>query len=281
MKINLYTILIVVFATFVSCEDVIDVEVPTAAPRLVIEASLDWEKGTLGNEQLIKLSMSTAYFDVTSDSGVTGAFVKVTNTNTGEEFLFEDQNDGTYTTSSFVPIENDLYTLEIVHNNETYVGSEILVPVTDISNITQSTDGGLDPDLLELNVYFNDPADEDNYYLLRYYEEGDLFPVLREISDEFSNGNEMYNFYEKRDDEDNNEEPFEVGDTVEISFFGISERYYNYMRLLIEQYATGGDPFSSNSAQLRGNCVNQTNPENYPFGYFRVTEVEKTSYTFE
>ncbi|OMP32227.1 DUF4249 domain-containing protein [Mangrovimonas sp. DI 80] len=281
MKINIYIILLAIFGIFMSCEDVIDVEVTTATPRLVIEASLDWEKGTIGNEQLIKLSMSTPYFDVTSDSGVSGASVKVTNTNSGEEFLFEDQNDGTYTTSNFVPVLNDSYTLEVVYNNQTYLGSETLMPVTDISNVTQSVEGGFDDELLELNVYFNDPADEENYYFFRYYEEGDLFPLLADLSDEFINGNEVHDFWEKQDDEDNNEEAFEPGDTVEVSLYGISERYYNYVRLLIEQYYSGGDPFSSNAAQLRGNCVNQTNPDNYPFGYFRVTEFVKASYTFE
>jgi len=52
-------------------------------------------------------------------------------------------------------------------------------------------------------------------------------------------------------------------------------------RLLIEQYYSGGNPFSSTAAQLRGNCINETDEDNYPYGYFRATEVVKTSYTFE
>jgi len=52
------------------------------------------------------------------------------------------------------------------------------------------------------------------------------------------------------------------------------------MRLLIEQYYGGGDPFSSTAAEVRGNCINATNEDNYPFGYFRVTEVVKANYTF-
>jgi len=36
-----------------SCEDVIDVDLQDAPSRLVIEASIDWEKGTTGNNQTI------------------------------------------------------------------------------------------------------------------------------------------------------------------------------------------------------------------------------------
>ncbi len=254
---------------------------PTGRTRLVIEASIDWKKGTSGNNQIIKLSTSMPYFDIPSINSVTGASVKVTNANTDEEFVFTDQNDGTYSTSSFVPIVGNRYDLEVIYNNETYTASETLIAVPDINSITQSVEGGFDDELLEVNVYFDDPIDEENYYLISYFEAGDLFPYLGDISDEFLNGNEIHDFFEKDDDEDNNQAPFQAGDTVNINLYGISERYYNYIRLLIEQYYSGGDPFSSTGAQIRGNCINETTEDNYAYGYFRVTQLIKTSYTFQ
>ena len=73
--INYYIFVLTVFVLY-SCTDVIEVDVPVAAPRLVIEASIDWEKGTLGNEQTISLSLSTPYFD-DSNTAVTGASIIV------------------------------------------------------------------------------------------------------------------------------------------------------------------------------------------------------------
>ena len=29
---------------------------------------------------------------------------------------------------------------------------------------------------------------------------------------------------------------------------------------------------------VKGNIINQTNPENYPFGYFRLSEIDSTTY---
>ncbi|WP_338732281.1 DUF4249 domain-containing protein [Mangrovimonas cancribranchiae] len=277
-----YIIAILTFSLLLtSCEDVIDVDVPTAEPRLVIEASLDWEKGTTGNEQTIMLRMSTPYFETEENTMVTGAMVTVTNNDTGDIFSFTDQNDGTYTTTNFVPILNNTYSLEVIHNDETYEATETLMPVSDINNVTQSTEGGFDDELLELNLYFDDPANVENYYLIKYDVEGDMFPYLEDLSDEFVDGNEIHDFFEKDDDEDGEETPFEAGDVVNVSLYGISEQYYNFMRLLIEQYDSQGDPFSSNAAQVRGNCTNPTHPENYAFGYFRVTQVDKQTYTFQ
>jgi hypothetical protein len=264
-----------------SCEDTIDVDVPTAQARLVVEASLDWEKGTTGNVQSISLSMSTPFFDTNQDTSVTGAIVTVTNEDSGEVFPFDDNNDGTYSTSTFVPILNNTYHLEIVYDGETYEATETLMSVSDINEVNQSIEGGFDDELLELNLYFTDPANIENFYLIKYDVVGDLFPYLEDVSDEFTDGNEIHDFLEKDDDEDSEETPFEAGDVVNISLYGISEQYYNFIRLLIEQHGSQGDPFSSTAALIRGNCINPTNPDNYAFGYFRVTEVDTATYTFE
>lgn len=281
MKPYINFVLILILIPFSSCEDVIEVDVPTGQTRLVIEASLDWEKGTSGNEQEIKLSTSTPFFSDNTNTAVTGASVAVINENTNETFVFADENDGTYTVNTFAPIAGDTYRLEVVYNGQTYTARETLTTVSNINSVSQSIEGGFDDELLELNLYFDDPADEEDYYLIRYYETGDLFASFEDVSDEFTNGNEIHDFWEKQDDEDNNEQPFEPGDVVDVSLYGISEQYYNYMRLLIEQYDSGGDPFSSTAAEIRGNCINSSNPDNYAFGYFRVTQVIKETYTFQ
>ncbi|PHS06575.1 MAG: hypothetical protein COA88_10240 [Kordia sp.] len=281
MKIHIKYILLTLSIHFISCNDVIDVDVPTATPRLVIEASLDWEKGTVGNEQTIKLSNTKPYFDIATSNIVAGASVKVTNDNDSTEFIFIDQNNGEYTTTSFVPVLNQSYTLEVIYNNETYNAQETLMPVSSIINIAQSYEGGFDDEVLDVSIYFQDPPDEDNFYLVRFKEVGDLFAELEDLSDEFVNGNLIDTWFEKEDNDDTNEESFIPGDIVNIDLHGISERYHNYIRLLIEQSNSGGDPFSAVPAALKGNCINHIQPDNYALGYFRLTEVAKVSYTFQ
>jgi hypothetical protein len=266
---------------FFSCTDVVDVDVPYGGSRMVIEASLDWEKGTPGNEQTIKLSEMTPYFNDVGIQIVTGAFVNVTNDNNGESVQFIDQKNGTYTTSVFTPIINQSYTLEVNYNGETYIAKEILTPVVDIEKVDQSTENGFDKDVIEINIYFNDPVEFENYYLSKFHERKDLLPTLLDVSDEFINGNEMHIFYEKFNNDDTNEKELLPGDIVDIELYGISKTYFNYIRLLIEQNGIGGDPFSTIPAPLRGNCTNPANPDNYAWGYFRLTEVNKTTYIVE
>nr|AOE05617.1 conserved hypothetical protein [uncultured bacterium] len=265
-------------AIIFSCTEPIDLTVPTESPRLVIEASLDWEKGTLGNNQTIKLSLSTPYYD-TAPNPVSGASVIVENTTNGDVFIFNDQQDGSYTTTNFVPIINNTYNLEVIYNNETYTAQETLISVSEINRIEQSREGGSDEEELDLTIYFDDPANEVNFYYITFLEGEDLLPTREIMSDEFTNGNEMSLLYEE--DEADAEDEILPGDEVDINIFGVSEQYYNFLNRLIEQGDNAGDPFATVPTRLRGNYINLENPENYAFGYFRVTESVNEVYTFE
>lgn len=281
MKNYLIKLLLPFLIFSVSCTDVIEVEVPEAPPRLVIEASIDWKKGTSGKEQTIKLSLSTPFFDNIIETEVTGALVKVTNDSDKTEFIFTDQNNGNYTTDEFVPVMGQSYTLEISYEGEIYRASETMTPVTEITSVFQSKDNGFDKNALEINIDWNDPANIENFYLTKFQRRGDLLQTLFDLKDEFTDGNRMTIFYEKLKNDDTGETEFEPGDVVDIYLHGISEQYYNYIKLLIQQSGGPGGPFSTTPAEIKGNCINISDPENYAFGYFRLTEVDKKVYIFE
>ena len=69
---------------------------------------------------------------------------------------------------------------------------------------------------------------------------------------------------------------------VTIRNYGISHRFYNFMFTLLQQGSEeGGGPFETQPATVRGNCINQTNQDNFPFGYFRLSEVDEVIYTIQ
>ena len=75
--------------------------------------------------------------------------------NDGSFFEFNDQNDGSYTTSNFIPVLNDNYTLEVMTGGETYSAQETFMPVVPILEVYQSTEKFL-PEVLEVNFDFLD-----------------------------------------------------------------------------------------------------------------------------
>lgn len=281
MKNYIFKLLLPLLIFSGSCTDVIDIEVPEAPPRLVIEASMDWTKGTPGNQQLVKLSRSTPFFNNLNEPQVKGAIVSVTNDSDKTEILFTDEDNGNYSTNEFVPVMGQSYTLKILLDNEVYLATETMTPVTGITSVFQSRENGFDKDALEVNIEFNDPQGIENFYLAKFQRRGDLLQTLFDVKDEFTDGNKMSVFYEKLQDDDSGEKEFEPGDIVDINLHGLSRQYYNYIKLLIQQSGGQGGPFTTTPAEIKGNCINTTNPENYAFGYFRLTEVDKKVYQFE
>lgn len=264
---------ILLVSIFISCTEVVNIDVPNAGPRLVIEASINWEKGTTGNNQTIKLSTSTAYFDSNPDTPVTGAMVMVIKDSDGTQFNFTDQNNGEYITSNFVPEIGASYTLTINYNGNTYQAKETLTGVNSIKRVEQ--EDGFNEDEYRVKVFIDDPKDEANFYFGEFTQNNVKVPSLAIIDDEFTNGNEAFLLHI---DELNT-----VGTTVNIKVFGVSERFHNYIQLLIEQSGTsgGGGPFQATPAKLNGNCKNINNPDEDVLGYFRLSEFTKTDYTIQ
>ncbi|WP_299229514.1 DUF4249 domain-containing protein [uncultured Psychroserpens sp.] len=270
MKKLIY-ILIIIFAY--SCEDVIDLEVPTSEPKLVIDASINWFKGTFGNEQSIKLSLTAPFFE-DDIPPANNAQVIITDENNNTYNFFEEGSSGIYINNTFQPEINRTYNLTVIYNGETYVATETLKSVSEIDRVEQELDGGFTGDETEIKAFFTDPVDEENYYFFEFIPSLPVLPTLDTFEDEFVNGNEIFGFYV--------EEDLNPGQNVIIRNYGVSERFYEFMFILLQQTDDGGGgPFETQPATVRGNCINQTNPDNFPLGYFRLSEVDEFIYTVQ
>ncbi|WP_418604000.1 DUF4249 domain-containing protein [Hwangdonia sp.] len=271
MKQLLFTLLI--NTLLLSCEDVIQVDLETAETRMVIDASLNWEKGTNGNMQQIKLSLTAPFFD-DNIPPATGAIVTVTDTNNNTFNFIEDGTTGIYNNNMFIPVINGEYTLSIIYENDRYLATETLKPVTPIEFIEQKNDGGFAGDEIEIKAFYTDPKDIENFYLFEFRKPALNTINLEVYDDEFTDGNQIFAFY--------SDENLSSGDLLEIISYGISSRTYNYLNILLQQTDNeSGDPFEAQPATVRGNCINVTNPNNYPLGYFRVSETHIFSYVVD
>ena len=272
MKIkNLIYLLTLLF--FASCEEVIDVDLNAAEPRLVIDAAIKWEKGTDGSLQTIRLTTTAAYFD-DEVPAVSDAIVTITNSQNTVFTFVEFENTGYYECDNFIPVLNESYTLTVISDGETYNATEILKPVPVIDAITQTADGGFTGDNPEVKIFFTDNGATDDFYLFSYLSPADPYPSYEVLEDRLIQGNQSFSSY--------SDEDLDSGDVTSLYIAGISERYYNYMRILLSiSGGGGGGPFQSPPATVRGNIVNPTNIENYALGYFSASEIDYRSVIIE
>jgi hypothetical protein len=272
MKNIKYILLIMVAIVGASCEDVVNVDLNTAAPRLVIDASINWEKGTDGSLQTIRLTTTTGFYE-TQVPVVSNATVTVTNSaNTVFEFI-EQPGTGHYICSNFIPVIGETYTLAVFSGGQLYTATETLIGAPDITTVEQEDDGGFSGEDKQIKFFFDDNGTEDNFYMTGFETNITVFPEYFVFDDEFTQGQQNFGLYISED--------LEAGDSMTFSLYGISERYMNYMSILIEVSEGGGGPWSTPPTNVRGNLINQTNPDNFALGYFRLGEVDKMDYVVQ
>lgn len=257
----------------ISCEDVIDLDLKNPEPRLVIDASLLWKKNTLGNNQTIKLSLIAPYYD-DAVPVATGATVTVTDNNNNTFNFIEETDTGVYNNQSFIPVLNGVYNLKIIYENEVYTATETLIRVVDIDRVEQKDDTFFSGEDTEIRAFYTDPLNISNYYLFNFFNVDWNTVSLEVYEDRFTDGNETFGFYSSED--------LKTGSNLVIENHGISKRFYEYMFILLQQSSdNSGGPFETQPTMLRGNCINETNPDNYPLGYFRASEVASRDYIVE
>lgn len=241
-----------------SCEDVVEIDLEESAPRLVVEASLVWDINKTENPQSIQLTTTTPYFEE-GISPAEGATVSLLDPQ-GKDIPFEEVQSGVFRNDGFLPEPEVTYELEIIYNEEVYRATANLTPTPVLENVEQNANGGFGGDEIELKAFYSDPAGIDNYYLFRFFDE-EL--SLQLYNDEFTDGNQTFALYSDDD--------LEPGDEVIFEIEGISRGFYQYMYILLSQSGSRGGPFQTQPTTVRGNIINTTDPENFPFGYFRMS----------
>lgn len=254
------------------CEDVVDVKVPTGTPRLVVDASLEFNKQVNGFLDVVKdevrLSLSTPFFEENSVA-VSDATVFLTNTTLNTVLNFEESpvEPGLYFPSVGTSSWNfgDDYELTVIYEDETYKASTKIIPTVPIDNVVQGDGTLFEGDETEIIICFKDDASRDDYYLFDFD-----FSLFLPSEDRFYQG-ECFPFSYFYED-------MIAGQNVTIKILGIDEQYFNYSTILIEQSDPDSNgPFDTPPARIRGNVINTTNSDNYAFGYFNLSEANQVT----
>ena len=264
---KIYILPILIIFLFTSCEKVVDIDVPSIEPKLIIDASFDvlFDESPVVANTVVKLSLSADYFDDTIPK-VTNATVFLTNLSNNAIINFSDVNaDGSYEPiNSFIPADDVEYELTIIYDNETYKGKATKVKSTPFTEVIQGDETLFSGKETELKITFKDAPIVENYYLFNF--DRDLF---LSIDDRYFNGSDYnFSFFYQEDD-------IELPATVNLRMSGITKEYYTYFEILINQSGqNSGGPFQAVPSSLLGNMINTTNEDNFPLGYFHISETD-------
>ncbi|WP_394971488.1 DUF4249 family protein [uncultured Croceitalea sp.] len=274
-------IILVIISVFSSCEDVIEVEVPTIEPRLNVDALIRVEDESTSTQVEVKITLTSSFFEesiIPQIDLVTITNLDAMNTMDDNVIVLEEDvmEPGVYTNiieNNF--LEQGRLLLTINYQGIIYTATTQFVPTVPINSLRQGTETLFGGDETEVIVSFIDNGTRDDFYLFDF--DFNEFLVTEDL---FYQGQE-FEFSYFYDDEIN------PGQEIEISILGVDQEFYNYMNQLIVQ--AGGDqgPFQTPASTIRGNIINlsitdnTSQSQNFPLGYFAVVQEFKQSLIIE
>jgi hypothetical protein len=267
-------IFLLILSVFISgCEDVIDVEVPSETPRLVIDALIRVNENSPTTTVSIRALESASFFDELLPTRLTQISIINLDNSVSETLLETEPNSGVYereVNTQFL-ITGDLL-LQVEHKGKFYQARTKYVKTNSFNSIVQGDGNLFGEDETEVIVNFTDIPDEDNFYLIDFD-----FNEYIVTEDTFYRGQDfIFSFF--YDDQ------LDVGQELSISILGIDETFYNYMDQLIVQSGDDFGPFATPVSTVRGNLINVINidvidsadnignPDDFALGYFAVCQ---------
>ncbi|KGK31415.1 DUF4249 family protein [Cellulophaga sp. E6(2014)] len=263
----LYTILLVSLLT-TSCEDVVEIAVPTEQSRLVIDGLVRVTDTDPSTNISIKTSLTSSFFGTIEPQTVTSIQI-FNSTNTIQETLTESGTGNYSTTVSSESLKDGSITLRIVYNNETYEATTAFIPSAPIDKLIQGEGTLFDDDETEIVIAYTDDASTENFYLFDFD-----FNEFLVSEDTFYEG-EQFEFSYFYDSD------LQAGQSAQVSILGVDETFYNYMNQIIAQSGGSQGPFQTPSGTVRGNVINITTKDNYALGYFSISESFTQNITIE
>lgn len=279
-------IIILVLGIFLfSCEDVIDVDVSSEEPRLIIDALIRVDPNEEFTKVVVKARQTNSFFESTTVAElkqITFTNLDFPRNSIDPDVLVEDPPGSGIYTKTF---ETDFLTagqllLQVEYKDQIYIARTYYVSTNNFNSIEQG-DGNLFDNETEVIVSFTDIPDEDNFYLFDFD-----FGEYLVTEDTFYKG-QNFTFSYFYDDQ------LKSGQELSLSILGVDDAFYNYMNQLIQQTDDNLGPFAPPVSTVRGNLINATaignpdnpdnvkNPDNFLLGYFAVCQEYKQTFIVE
>ena len=246
--------LLILIAVY-SCEKVIQVDLNSAAPQIVIEGEVTNAPGPYQ----VKISKTVNFSSGNIFPGVSGASVKITD-NTGVSDVLTETSPGVYKTNQVVGTSGNTYTLSVAVEGKQYNAVSTMPAQVNLDSITFERTSFFNNKRIFGVVNFKDPVGLGNYYRFTQSINGVVVPEPYAMEDRLSDGRNISRplFTDTTE--------MKTGDNLLIKMYCIDEANYNYFRTY--RLVTTNDNQSASPANPVSNISNGA------LGYFSAHTIQ-------
>jgi hypothetical protein len=242
---------------FSSCEEVIDLDLNSANPNIVIEANIT----DLYEEQVVKISLTKGFGEDNSIVPVNNAIVTAQEEN-GPNYVFTKKTaDGQYYSPEFIGKSGVKYTVQVIVNNKTYTAESVMPERVNLDSLSLTSIVFFGDVKKFVQIHYNDPGATNNYYNCVLTVNDKVRNAFYPEEDRFNNGNKVVNTIFNADPS------LASGDKVIVDFQCINQNIYKYFFSISQISGNGGPPTAPSNPD--------SNFNNGALGYFSAHTSKK------
>ena len=265
-------IIILSTAVMQSCQDVIHLDLPNAAPQIVIVGSIS----NFVDSVKVSITMTTDYFTPTAITPVTNAQVSISD-DAGNVYQLAGEPDGTYFITNFAGIPERTYTLKVIANGNQYIATSKMPGLVPLDSLAVEYDTNRRGKNLPgaILCFLKDPAGIANFYRVKVFKNDTLFSP--------SNGYSVYN--DKYFDGKSTDIRVGLGrlkmttlypnDKIVVQLMGIDQQTYVYFNVFRDVLDQSGILSASTPANPPNNLNNGA------LGYFAAWSISQRMMIFK
>lgn len=250
------TALFAFICLFASCEKVIDLDLDESESQLVIEANLDASTNSIS----VLVTKSTDYFNSSELERINDAEIILTDAQ-NNMFSIPEVSSGLYFLELSEVETNQLYSLDVIVDNQTYSAQSFLPEVVEIVSLSTAfqEENTFFEEGYQVRFLFQDPGNETNFYRILHSINGELQKEgsdMQILDDDLFNGGQA--------DLPIFQHIFESGEVITVDLLHFDESSFDYFNSLSDIVNSGGGPGGASAAP--GNPI--TNWSGDILGYF-------------
>ena len=248
---------ILMAALLISCEEVIELDLNSSDPQVVIEANLTNDI----SKNFVKITESTDFYNPGNYINISNAEVKIVVNNT-EEYILNEISPGNYFNENLLAVPENEYRIVVDYSGKNYEAvSQVPKPILidSLSYKLETRPFNKDKKYLELHVHFKDNPDRKDFIRFVIYKNSEKLDGIFLYDDRLTNGNNIDFFFFNFNDEE-----FNSGDKILVELNTIDQKSHTYFKTLRNARANSrSGPFGSAAP-----ANPETNWNNNAFGYF-------------
>ena len=271
-KIGLLAMTILIFQFFsLGCKDIITVDLNSADPATVIEASIIEDNST----SRVTITKSTDFYTPGVYPTVSGAIISV-NDSEGNSYEFDEVSDGVYENTSISGKSGIEYLIEVVSEGITYdaisnMPNKIVLDSLALEEAPQRPNSKEDSFRFFLHLYFQDQLGIDDYCRIKLFSNGVQLSGFNLYEDKLTDGN--YIDYRLIVGGEHGE--IKLGDMLTVELMSIDQAAFDFYKTAnsVNASSSGRGPSSTSAAPT--NPV--TNWSNNALGFFSAYAVSSSA----